>query len=65
MSLGPRLAVIGGGNVAMDAARTARRLGSQVTILYRRTEEEMPAYAEEMAQAKEEGIEIRFLGQPD
>jgi NADH-quinone oxidoreductase subunit F len=64
VTLGPRLAVIGGGNVAMDAARTARRLGSQVTILYRRTEAEMPAYAEEIAQAKEEGIEIRFLSQP-
>ena len=48
----------------MDAARTALRLGSSVTILYRRSEAEMPAYADEIAQAKEEGIEIRYLTQP-
>jgi NADPH-dependent glutamate synthase beta subunit-like oxidoreductase len=50
--------------VAMDAARTALRLGSQVTILYRRTAAEMSAYQEEIAQALEEGVEIRYLTQP-
>lgn len=62
--LGKRLAVIGGGNVAMDAARTALRLGSSVTIVYRRSETEMPAYADEVAQAREEGIKIQYLTQP-
>ncbi|MDP3031910.1 MAG: FAD-dependent oxidoreductase, partial [Rhodocyclaceae bacterium] len=52
------------GNVAMDAARTALRLGSRVTILYRRTEAEMPAYHEEIVQAVEEGVDIRYLTQP-
>ena len=61
---GKHIAVVGGGNVAMDAARTALRLGSRVTVLYRRTEAEMPAYAEEIAQAREEGVEIRNLTQP-
>jgi heterodisulfide reductase subunit A len=57
--------VIGGGNVAVDAARTARRLGSDaVTILYRRTRQEMPAYAEEIEGALAEGIDIRFLTAP-
>ena len=64
VALGKRIAVIGGGNVAMDAARTALRLGSSVAILYRRTEAEIPAYADEIIQAKEEGIEIRYLTQP-
>jgi len=64
VKLGKRLAVIGGGNVAMDAARTALRMGSKVTILYRRTRAEMPAYAQEVAQALDEGVEIRFLTQP-
>lgn len=64
VALGKGLAVIGGGNVAMDAARTARRLGSSVTILYRRSQDEMPAYADEVAQALEEGIEVRYLTQP-
>jgi len=63
-SLGKRLMVIGGGNVAVDAARTAVRLGCSVTILYRRSENEMPAYGEEVAQAKEEGVNFRFLTQP-
>ena len=62
--LGARIAVVGGGNVAMDAARTALRLGSQVTILYRRTAAEMSAYQEEIAQAIDEGVEIRYLTQP-
>lgn len=57
--------VVGGGNVAMDSARTARRLGAdKVTIVYRRTEKEMPARVEEVAHAKEEGIEFRLLRNP-
>jgi NADPH-dependent glutamate synthase beta subunit-like oxidoreductase len=62
--LGKRIVIIGGGNVAVDAARTAVRLGSSVTILYRRSEAEMPAYADEVAQAKEEGVHFRFLTKP-
>jgi len=58
-------AVLGGGNVAMDAARTAKRLGSEkVYIVYRRTEKEMPARVEEVAHAKEEGIEFLLLHNP-
>ncbi len=64
IELGAKIAVVGGGNVAMDAARTALRLGSQVTILYRRTAAEMSAYQEEIAQALDEGVEIRYLSQP-
>jgi heterodisulfide reductase subunit A len=64
-SPGRKVVVIGGGNVAVDAARTARRLGSEsVTIIYRRTREEMPAYAEEIEDALAEGIDIRFLMAP-
>ncbi|MFP4489884.1 MAG: FAD-dependent oxidoreductase [Spirochaetaceae bacterium] len=59
--LGKTVAVIGGGNVAMDAARTARRYGCDVTILYRRREVDMPADQEEIDEAKEEGI--RFITQ--
>ena len=60
-----KVAVFGGGNVAMDAARTARRLGAEeVTIVYRRTEAEMPARREEVAHAKEEGIKFLFLHAP-
>jgi len=56
------VAVLGGGNVAMDAARTALRLGAEkVYVIYRRTRKEMPARAEEVAHAEEEGIEFRFL----
>jgi heterodisulfide reductase subunit A len=62
---GDRVAVIGGGNVAVDAARVARRLGSEsVTIVYRRSREEMPAYAEEIADALAEGIRIEYLTAP-
>ena len=62
---GNRVGVIGGGNVAVDAARTALRLGSsQVTIFYRRTRAEMPAYEEEVVEALEEGIDIQFLTAP-
>ncbi len=53
--------VIGGSNVAMDAARSARRLGSEVTIVYRRSEKEMPARIEEVEHAKEEGIKFQML----
>jgi NADPH-dependent glutamate synthase beta subunit-like oxidoreductase/coenzyme F420-reducing hydrogenase delta subunit/Pyruvate/2-oxoacid:ferredoxin oxidoreductase delta subunit len=64
-SLGERVAVVGGGNVAIDAARTAVRLGvKRVTILYRRSRAEMPANEEEVRQADEEGIEIVFLAAP-
>jgi len=56
--------VVGGGNVAMDAARAARRLGSEVTIVYRRSENEMPARIEEIKHAKEEGIKFELLTNP-
>lgn len=60
-----RVAVVGGGNVAMDAARCAKRLGAEeVSIVYRRSEEEMPARAEEVEHAKEEGIIFRVLTNP-
>ncbi|MCE5285193.1 MAG: NADPH-dependent glutamate synthase [Pelosinus sp.] len=62
---GKAVAVIGGGNVAMDAARTALRLGAEkVYIVYRRSEEELPARAEEREHAKEEGVEFRLLSAP-
>ena len=62
-SPGDRVVVVGGGNVAVDSARTALRLGSQeVAILYRRTRDEMPAYEDEITEALEEGIKIEFLG---
>lgn len=64
LCIGRNVAVVGGGNVAMDAARTALRLGSHVTIVYRRTEKELPARAEEVHHAKEEGIEFRMLTNP-
>lgn len=60
-----KVAVVGGGNVAMDAARCAKRLGAkEVSIVYRRSEEEMPARAEEIEHAKEEGIIFRMLTNP-
>ena len=58
------VAVVGGGNVAMDAARCARRLGAHVTVVYRRTEKELPARREEVEHAREEGIEFCFLTNP-
>ena len=62
---GGRVAVVGGGNVAMDAARTALRLGAEhVYIVYRRSLEELPARAEEVEHAKEEGIDFRLLNNP-
>ena len=60
----PRVAVIGGGNVAMDAARCAKRLGAEVSIVYRRSEAEMPARAEEVHHAKEEGVNFLMLTNP-
>ena len=62
--LGRRVAVVGGGNVAMDAARTARRLGCEVFVIYRRGEEDMPARKEEIHHAKEEGIQFCFQTNP-
>ncbi|MCR4807336.1 MAG: NADPH-dependent glutamate synthase [Lachnospiraceae bacterium] len=61
---GKKVAVVGGGNVAMDAARTALRLGADVTIVYRRSEEELPARVEEVHHAKEEGIKFNLLTNP-
>ena len=61
---GKKVAVVGGGNVAMDAARCARRLGAEVTIIYRRTEAELPARREEVEHAMEEGIVFKFLTNP-
>ena len=62
--LGKKVAVVGGGNVAMDAARTALRLGAETHIIYRRSESELPARAEEVHHAKEEGIIFDFLTNP-
>lgn len=59
-----RVAVLGGGNVAMDCARTALRLGAEATILYRRSRAELPARLEEVENAEEEGVEFRFLTLP-
>ena len=65
IKVGRNVAVIGGGNVAMDAARTALRLGAEhVYIVYRRSEEELPARKEEVEHAKEEGIDFRLLNNP-
>lgn len=62
---GQQVVVIGGGNVAIDAVRTAKRLGSEnVTIVYRRSEAEMPAFADEIEGAREEGIQFHFLTAP-
>jgi glutamate synthase (NADPH/NADH) small chain len=61
---GKKVAVVGGGNVAMDAARTALRLGAEVHIVYRRSESELPARAEEVHHAKEEGIIFDLLTNP-
>jgi NADPH-dependent glutamate synthase beta subunit-like oxidoreductase len=64
VSLGKTTIVIGGGNTAMDVARSALRLGSDVTVAYRRTRKEMPAIREEIDEAEEEGIRFSFLLQP-
>jgi NADPH-dependent glutamate synthase beta subunit-like oxidoreductase len=62
--LGKKCAVIGGGNVAMDVCRTAVRLGAETIVVYRRSEEEMPADKEEVAEAKSEDAQFRFLSAP-
>lgn len=64
IAAGKKVAVVGGGNVAMDAARTALRLGADVHIVYRRSEEELPARVEEVHHAKEEGIVFDLLTNP-
>lgn len=64
IKVGAKVAVVGGGNVAMDAARTALRLGAEVHIVYRRSESELPARAEEVHHAKEEGIQFNLLTNP-
>ena len=64
LEIGDKVAVIGGGNVAMDVARAAVRLGADVTVYYRRGEEEMPADRDELAEAREEGVQFRFLTAP-
>ena len=63
-AIGDKVAVIGGGNVAMDVARAALRLGAEVTVYYRRSEAEMPADRDELAEAREEGVAFRFLAAP-
>lgn len=62
--IGSKVLVVGGGNTAIDAARASRRLGAEATILYRRTRAEMPASADEIAEALEEGVAIEFLTAP-
>ena len=64
IAAGKKVAVVGGGNVAMDAARTALRLGAEVHVVYRRSEAELPARAEEVHHAKEEGIIFDLLTNP-
>ena len=64
IAAGKKVAVIGGGNVAMDAARTALRLGAEVHIVYRRSEAELPARVEEVHHAKEEGVIFDLLTNP-
>jgi NADPH-dependent glutamate synthase beta subunit-like oxidoreductase len=61
---GRRVAVIGGGNVAVDVARTLLRLGGEPVVIYRRSQDEMPAFRDEVEKAKEEGIEFQFLTLP-
>ena len=63
-ALGQRVIVLGGGNTAMDAARSARRLGAAVRVLYRRTRHEMPCLMEEVEGAEEEGVELEYLVAP-
>jgi NADH-quinone oxidoreductase subunit F len=65
VKVGRKVAVIGGGNSAIDAARTAVRLGADVTVVYRRTQAEMPAYAEEIEDAIQEGVKILELSSPE
>jgi len=64
VKLGDKIAIIGGGNTAIDVARSVIRLGKKATILYRRSREEMPAFEDEMVEAIEEGVKIRYLTNP-
>ncbi len=64
INIGKKVIVVGGGNTAMDSCRTARRLGADVTLVYRRSEKEMPARLEEVKHAKEEGIHFLTLHNP-
>ena len=64
VKLGNKIAIVGGGNTAVDVARSAIRLGKKATILYRRSKEEMPAFGDEIAEAMEEGVKIRYLVSP-
>jgi len=64
VEIGNKVAVIGGGDTAIDAARVSRRLGADVTIVYRRTKKEMPAIEEEIDAAEAEGVEIHYLAAP-
>jgi formate dehydrogenase major subunit len=64
LGIGERVAVIGGGNTAVDAARVARRAGAEVLMLYRRTRAEMPAVGDEIDEAIQEGVDLRFLVAP-
>jgi len=64
IELGERVAIIGGGNTAIDVARSVRRMGKKVVILYRRSKDEMPAFEEEVTEAIEEGVKIRYLVNP-
>ncbi len=64
VTLGDKVAIIGGGNTAIDVARSVIRLGKKATILYRRSKEEMPAFEDEMVEGVEEGVKIRYLVNP-
>jgi glutamate synthase (NADPH/NADH) small chain len=64
VKIGQKVAVVGGGNVAMDSARSAKRLGADVYLIYRRSQEEMPARLEEVHHAQEEGINFKILTNP-
>jgi NADPH-dependent glutamate synthase beta subunit-like oxidoreductase/Pyruvate/2-oxoacid:ferredoxin oxidoreductase delta subunit len=64
IKLSDKIAIIGGGNTAIDVARSVIRMGKKATILYRRSKEEMPAFEEEMVEAVEEGVKIRYLVNP-
>ena len=64
IEVGDKVLVVGGGDTAIDAARISRRLGAEVTVVYRRTRNEMPAIEEEIVGAEEEGIKLEFLAAP-
>ncbi len=65
VNMGEKTLIIGGGNVAIDVARTAVRMGTEVTLCYRREEQDMPAYEEEINHCREEGVEYHFLVSPE